>query len=118
MKKIGGEKNLISKETIGASKPSNVHIYEIQPYTFTSILKRPNGEIFQIQNLKKDKNTYKVIYNGLTTIAILSDGTKGISRCNPADRYIRQIGHDIAVYRAKIKQLEKDIESLFKEGRA
>jgi hypothetical protein len=115
MKKYGNQVNLISKEKINKIT-SNVHIHEIQPYNFTCVVKEPSGKVIEVQTIKGGNKGYKVIYNGLCTIVILSDGSKGIAKCNPHDRYIRQIGHDIAHARAKMKQCEREIAKLSKEG--
>jgi len=113
----GNAKNLISRTKI-KDTTSKVHIHEIAEHPYAAVVKEPNGSIIEVQEIKSKKQSYKVIYNGLCTIVILSDGSKGIAKCNPNDRYIRQIGHDIAHKRARIKRLEKEIAELSKEGNA
>lgn len=108
-----GQYELIER-TIQDKPNTNIHIYEKQPYVYNTLLKRPNGEIFQTQSVKKEKSTYKVIYNGLTTIVIFEDGTKGIAKCDPKEKWNQQIGHDIAFIRANIKKLEKELKELVK----
>lgn len=88
------------------------HLHEILPYTFNCIVTNPNGEVIQKQLIKGKTGTYKVIYNDDVTVVILSDGSKGVAKRNPKDTYNRQIGHDIAHARAKIKKLEKEIKSI------
>jgi hypothetical protein len=90
------------------------HIHEILPFAFNSIVTSPNGDVLQKQLVKGDSNTYKVIYNDDVTVVIFSDGSKGVAKRNPSDRYNRQIGHDIAHARAKIKKLENEIKKLSK----
>lgn len=90
------------------------HLHEILPYTFNSIVTLPSGEIIQKQHLKGSASTYKVIYNGDVTIVILEDGSKGVAKRNPNDKYNKQIGHDIAHNRARIKSLHKQIEEISK----
>ncbi|MBL4951078.1 hypothetical protein JK635_02335 [Neobacillus sp. YIM B02564] len=90
------------------------HIHEILPYTFNSIVTLPNGEVLQKQLVKGKPNTYKVIYNDDVTVVILEDGSKGVAIKSPKDAYNKQIGHDIAHKRARIKQLKKEIEQLSK----
>jgi hypothetical protein len=116
MRKYGNQVNLISKEKIN-KVTSNIQIHEIQPYNCTCVVKEPSGKVIEVQTIKGSNEGYRVIYNGLCTIVILSDGSKGIAKCNPYDRYIRQIGHDIAHARARIKRDEKEIAKLSKEGR-
>lgn len=90
------------------------HNHEILPYTFNSVVTLPSGEVIQKQLIKGEGKTYKVIYNGDVTIVILSDGSKGIARRNPKDTHNRQIGHDIAHARARIKKAEKEIREISK----
>ena len=56
----------------------------------------------------------RVIHNGNATIVILDDGTKGVAKCNPEDKYDRVKGIKIAFNRAKIKLLQKELKSLTK----
>jgi hypothetical protein len=91
---------------------STVHMHEVLPYSFNAIVMNPRGEIIRKQHVKGESQKYKVIYNENTTIVILPDGTKGVAWRNPKDPYNRQIGHDIAFNRAKIKRLQKEIEKI------
>jgi hypothetical protein len=92
----------------------NVHIYERQPRESTVYVRNRKGDLISVQTIHGKKSNYKVIYNGRTTIVILDDGNKGIAKCNPKDKYSIQIGHDIALNRATIKQLENEIKTLTK----
>jgi hypothetical protein len=91
-------------------------IYEYQPYilTVTSESSKDNFEEVFVHNLEQERETAKVIFNGDTTICILEDGSKGITKRNPNDRYDKDKGQNIAYFRAKIKSLEKEIEKLSK----
>ncbi len=93
-----------------------IHNYRVLPYTYNSIVTSPKGDLIQEQHVKGSQNNYKVIYNGDVTIVILEDGSKGIAKRNPSDTYNRQIGHDIAFKRAKIKSLKKEIMRLSETG--
>lgn|GEM_PF-6751684 len=97
---------------------SVTHIHEILPYTFNSFVSLPNGEIIQKQLVKGKSNTYKVIYSGNVTIVILEDGSKGVAKRNPSDKYSKQIGHDIAHARARIERDKKEIKQLIKTQKA
>jgi hypothetical protein len=57
---------------------------------------------------------YKVIYSGNTTVVIMKDGSKGVSKCDPKDSYNPQIGLQIAYNRAKIESLIKSTKELVK----
>lgn len=52
----------------------------------------------------------KLIRNNRVTIVILSDGTKGISKCLAEDVYDEKIGFEIAYKKALIKQLNKNLK--------
>ncbi|WP_010497778.1 hypothetical protein [Paenibacillus elgii] len=60
------------------------------------------------------KEEIKVIKNGVATIVILSDGTKGVSKCLPEDEYDAEKGYEIALTKAKIKRLNKQLKKLIK----
>lgn len=95
---------------------TKIHIHNILPYTFNCMVKSPDGKVVQEQLVRGQKGSYKVIYNDDVTVVILSDGTKGIAKRNPADPYKLQVGHDIAHARASIKQLEKQISDIIETG--
>ena len=50
---------------------------------------------------------YRIIYNKNATIVILKDGSKGISKCDPEDKFNKEIGEEIAYGRALAKSLKK-----------
>lgn len=56
----------------------------------------------------------KVIRNDRATIVILKDGTKGVSKCLPEDTYDSEKGYKIALNRAVIKSLQKELKQLIK----
>jgi hypothetical protein len=56
----------------------------------------------------------KVIRSGNATIVILTDGSKGISKCLPEDRYDPDKGFQIAYTKAKIKSLGKQLKQLIR----
>jgi hypothetical protein len=93
--------------------PQYTHHYEILPYTYNSIITM-NGEIIDKQSYTNDSSKYKVIYNGNTTIVILEDGSKGIAKRNPKDEYDKFLGYKIAMKRAQIAKLQKELEELTK----
>lgn len=77
------------------------------------------GEYFEIvqevgqhvnEVLTKDDN--KVIRNGMATIVILADGSKGVSKCLPEDEYDAELGYEIALTKAQIKSLSKKLRKL------
>lgn len=97
------------------NKPNdNVHIYEKLPRTGITYVRNRKDELVSVQTSTTKKFTYKVIYNGLTTIVIFDDGSKGIAKCKPSDKFKIQTGHDIAWNRARINQLENEIKELSK----
>lgn len=56
----------------------------------------------------------KVIRSNNATVVILSDGTKGVSKCMDEDEYDSVKGFDIAYTRACIKRLNKNLKELVK----
>ncbi len=60
------------------------------------------------------KDGIKTIRNGRVTIVILPDGTKGVSKCLPQDTYDTQKGYEIALKKAQIKSLTKELKVLSK----
>lgn len=52
-------------------------------------------------------NQIKVIFSGTTTIVILPDGSKGVSKCMEGDTYNKETGQQIAFLKAGIKRIEK-----------
>ena len=59
-------------------------------------------------------DSMRIIFNGTTTIAILSDGSKGIAKLSPDDTYDQQKGVDISITKANIKSLQKQLKKLAK----
>lgn len=94
--------------------PQYTHYYEIFPYVYNSIVTNNNGEVIDKQSYHAEGSKYKVIYNGNTTIVILEDGSKGIAKRNPKDEYDKFLGYKIAMTRAKIAKLQKELEELIK----
>lgn len=95
-------------------RPKNgtkVHIHKIFPRSLYVEVKTNCG-FTEEQLITKPDEIYKVIYQGRKTIVILEDGSKGVSKCSPYDMYSLQKGHDIAHKRAKIRQLQKQIDEL------
>jgi hypothetical protein len=101
-------------EKFEIKKETKVHIHTILPYTFNAIVTSPDGTIIQTQINPGSKPSYKAIYQGNKTIIILADGSKGVSKCSPEDKYDLQKGHDIAMVRAKMKSLVKELKKLRK----
>lgn len=94
------------------SPMDNVHIYERQPIETTIFVRNRKGDLCGIHKVYSEQSTYKAIYTGRTTIVILQDGSKGVAKCKPEDKYSIQIGHDIAHKRACVNKLLKEIEEL------
>lgn len=67
----------------------------------------------EIEREANDGNI-KLIFNGSVTIAILPSGIKGISKCLEEDEYIKDKGIKIAIIKAKIKELNKELKILSK----
>jgi hypothetical protein len=81
-----------------------------QYFTEKSNLKdEVKNDYFRIREKKE-----RVIHSGNRTIVILDDGSKGISKCSPDDKYDKLKGIKIAYNRAKIKSLEKELKKLYK----
>jgi hypothetical protein len=105
----------ITRLEIVEEKPQvEIVTYELQPYigVWKAISNKDNKVDVLTTNV--DKFSCKVIYNGNTTIVILEDGSKGISKCLPCDTYDRDKGRDIAYNRATIKSYEKKLKALCK----
>lgn len=105
----------ITRLEIVKDKPQvEIVTYELQPYIgiWKAISNKDNKVDVLTTNV--DKFSCKVIYNGNTTIVILDDGSKGISKCLPDDKYDRDKGRDIAYYRALMKSYEKQLKKLTK----
>lgn len=56
----------------------------------------------------------RVIRNGVATIVILNDGSKGVAKCLPEDEYDPDLGYSIAYTKAKIKSLTKQLKKMSK----
>ncbi|PPA87677.1 hypothetical protein C4A75_00205 [Brevibacillus laterosporus] len=80
---------------------------ELNKY-FKSIAGNTVQQIVYFEKGEKEK----VIRNGRATIVILSDGSKGVSKCLPQDTYDAVKGYDIAYIKAKIKSLKKQLKQL------
>jgi hypothetical protein len=66
------------------------------------------------QTVNTEHLKYKLIINGTTTVVILKDGSKGVSKCLPTDIYDRDKGIDIAYKKALIKSYQKELNDLMK----
>ena len=89
---------------------NGVHFYERKLNTQTRV--RIGNKTVSYQETKKDDD-YKIIYNGDYTICIIDNKYKGIAKRNPKDVHSRQIGHDLALYRARIKEYEDKITKFY-----
>lgn len=56
----------------------------------------------------------QLIFNNKVVIAILKDGNKGVAKCLEEDIYDKEKGIEIAITKAKIKQLNKKLKMLVK----
>lgn len=102
----GCDLELVStKET----KIQKVTEYEYQPYNIT-VIEKEHGEVISVSNIQEELFTAKVIRNNQVTIVILPDGSKGIAKCNPSDKYDENLGLSIAWKRAFINQLQEEIK--------
>jgi len=86
--------------------------HEIKQY-FTEN-NRTNG-MCKNDYFKINERSERVIHNDKATIVILDDGTKGVSKCDPADTYNKTKGIKIAYIRAKIKSLQKELKQLLNQ---
>lgn len=91
--------------------PQYTHHYETFPYSVNTIVTF-DGEVIDKQSYHVDSRSHKVIYNGNTTIVILEDGSKGVAKRNPNDKYDKYTGYTIAKTRAQIAKLEKELKEL------
>ena len=92
-------------------KPSNqVYTYEMIPHNINWVIKHNNEIIHQV--IDSGSESYKLITNGNTTIVILDDGCKGVSKCLPSDEYDLDRGVDIAYTKAMIKSYQKKLKEL------
>ena len=58
--------------------------------------------------------TATVIFSDKYTIVILSDGSKGVAKCMPGQQFVPRTGFQIAMRRAQIEKMKKEIEELSK----
>lgn len=104
---------------------------DILSYEENKIIKMVSPNYFEVLNEKtkvdvdsisktvekatfRPRITHRTIYNKKATIVILSDGTKGVAKCAPDDTYNEEKGHSIALKRAMIKKLNKELKELTK----
>ena len=85
--------------------------YESLPFVINFKVTDKNKNV-TYQTVDTDDASYKIIINGTTTIVILKDGCKGISKCLPDDIYDREKGIDIAYRKALIKSYQKELKEL------
>lgn len=84
-------------------------ICELQPTSYTWITKS-NNEVIDIQSFTNSASKFKVIFNNNATVVILEDGSRGVAKLNPKDKFDINKGLDIAYKRAKLKSIEKELE--------
>lgn len=77
---------------------------------------KEDKQIKDVKNIQMDglSEKIKVIRSGNATIVILSDGTKGVSKCMEEDEYDKEKGFGIAYTKACIKRLNKNLKELIK----
>jgi hypothetical protein len=96
-------------------KPTSVTaIHRILPYSQNVVVSDTKGNVLDTPISLNPGEEYKVIYSGNTTVVIMKDGSKGVSKCDPKDSYNPQIGLQIAYNRAKIESLIKSTKELVK----
>jgi hypothetical protein len=90
---------------------TRVFTYEYLPYSININLFE-NDQFVKSQHQNYETEKMKVVYTGNKTIVLLSDGSKGVARCNPEDKFDDKKGLDIAFYRAWMKKIEKRLEKI------
>jgi len=84
--------------------------------TYQKFIETDNdGNILKAGGFNLPERNSKVIHSGNATIVILDDGSKGIAKCDPDDKYDKTKGIKIAYNRAKIKSLTKEIKKLYND---
>jgi hypothetical protein len=73
-----------------------------------------NNKYTETVNTEKKSEIITGIYSKNKTIVILKDRSKGISSCSPLDKFDYSKGFKIALYRAQIKSLKKELKKLTK----
>lgn len=58
------------------------------------------------------RDGYKVIYSDPATIVIFPDGLRGVAKALPGDKYDKEIGREIALRKAEIKENLRRIKEL------
>lgn len=83
--------------------------------------KRPKAIIYDLDDTQESKiELVKLIYTGRKTILLYKDHPedkkvhKAIAKCNPDDVYYPFIGQQIALKRAQISKLERELKGLTK----
>lgn len=78
------------------------------------ISKDAEGNVIKDSSFKIPHRSQRLIFNQNATICILDDGSKGVSKCMPEDKYDEVKGIKIAYLRAKIKSINKELKQLCK----
>lgn len=91
------------------TRKNDTHLYQREVNT---IIRANSGNKTASYQKERLEEVYKVIYNDDITICVIDGKYKGVAKRNPHDIYSRQIGHDLAVYRARIRQYEDKIANI------
>lgn len=89
------------------------HVYEkaMDNPLETNVYKIIDGNrVFLVKQPLAISEGYTVTYDGLKTVVVLKSGAKGTAKCEPDDVWSQQIGHDLALNRARIAKLKAEIE--------
>lgn len=101
-------------QTTKSNNQPEIVTYEQQPYKAIWINKSNKETDKRVVTKDIEKFSFKAIFNNKTTIVILKDGSKGISKCMPEDKYDLQKGLNIAYRKAMIKYYQKQLKELCK----
>lgn len=92
--------------------PTRNYNIDIEPFTYTYVYKE-NGNITDVISYTSQKELVKVSINKGVTAVIFEDGSKGIAKCDPEDKYDIQKGIGIAYYRARIEQMQNKLKEIY-----
>lgn len=91
---------------------NEVYTYEELPYKVN--WKITNNDEVTYKTVESEDFSFRLIINGNATIIILNDGSKGVARCMPGDKYDANKGFYLAYYRAMVKSYGRKIKEMLK----
>ncbi len=83
---------------------------EVLPYKVNWVIS--NKDKVEFKTVDSEELSLDLILNGNNTIVILNDGSKGIAKCLPSDKYDANKGMNIAFIKALIEHYENELEML------